>query len=110
LVIFAGALLDLEPGMAWVEGAGGSYRGIARTYFSCISAVRIFGMRDVVDNRNVTIAGAIVIVAVVYGFLLLKGERTAVSCKVSVFCVRNGKLITANRTRCYRSPSTSSMS
>ena len=50
-----------------------SYRGIAQIYYAFISAVLIYGVHDIWRNRNVTIAGAVVIVGVLYGVLLPKG-------------------------------------
>jgi len=64
--------LVLAPTAAWAEGAVGGYRGIAQIYYAFISAVLIYGVHDTFQNKNVTIAGAIVIVVVMYGFLLPK--------------------------------------
>ncbi len=69
----AGLTLALTPAMAWAEGAGGSYKGIAQIYFTFITAVLIYGVHDTFRNRNVTIVGAIVIIGVMFGVLLPKG-------------------------------------
>jgi hypothetical protein len=63
----------LAPAVAFAEGAGGSYKGIAQIYFTFITAVLIYGVHDVFHNRNVTIAGAVIIIFVMFGVLLPKG-------------------------------------
>lgn len=68
-----GLALAFAPVMAWAEGAGGGYRGIAQIYYSFISAALIYGVHDTFHNKNVTIAGAVVIIGVMFGVLLPKG-------------------------------------
>ncbi len=68
-----GLAVILVPAVAWAEGAGGGYRGIAQIYFSFITAVLIYGVHDTFHNRNVTIAGAVIIIGVMFGVLLPKG-------------------------------------
>ncbi|MEK7293380.1 MAG: hypothetical protein AAB049_00255 [Nitrospirota bacterium] len=68
-----GLALALTPALAWAEAAGGSYKGIAQIYFSFISAILIYGVHDTFHNKNVTIAGAVVIIGVMFGVLLPKG-------------------------------------
>jgi len=68
-----GLALALTPALAWAEGAGGGYKGIAQIYFSFISAILIYGVHDTFQNKNVTIAGAVVIIGVMFGVLLPKG-------------------------------------
>ncbi len=70
--ILVGLAPVLVPAAAWAEGAGGGYRGIAQIYYSFIAAVLIYGVHDTFKNRNVTIAGAVVIVVALFGFLLPK--------------------------------------
>lgn len=71
--IMLGLALALTPALAWAEGAGGGYKGIAQIYFSFISAILIYGVHDTFHSRNVTIAGAVVIIGVMFGVLLPKG-------------------------------------
>jgi hypothetical protein len=73
IVSLAGLFFVLAPAAAWAEGAGGGYRGIAQIYYTFITAVLIYGVHDTFHNRNITIAGAVVIVVVMFGFLLPKG-------------------------------------
>ncbi len=68
-----GLALAFAPALAWAEGAGGGYKGIAQIYFTFISAVLIYGVHDTFHNRNITIAGAVVIIGVMFGVLLPKG-------------------------------------
>ena len=68
-----GLMLAFAPALAWAEGAGGSYKGIAQIYFTFITAVLIYGVHDTFHNRNVTIVGAVVIIGVMFGVLLPKG-------------------------------------
>jgi hypothetical protein len=68
-----GLALACTPALAWAEGAGGSYKGIAQIYFTFITAVLIYGVHDTFHNRNVTIVGAVVIIGVMFGVLLPKG-------------------------------------
>lgn len=68
-----GLMLAWAPVFAWAEGAGGGYRGIAQIYFTFITAVLIYGVHDTFHNRNITIAGAVVIIIVMFGVLLPKG-------------------------------------
>ena len=68
-----GLAVALAPAVALAEGAGGGYKGIAQIYFTFISAVLIYGVHDTFHNRNVTIAGAVVIIIVMFGVLLPKG-------------------------------------
>lgn len=68
-----GLTLALAPAIAWAEGAGGGYRGIAQIYFTFITAVLIYGVHDTFHNRNITLAGAVVIIIVMFGVLLPKG-------------------------------------
>lgn len=73
MMSLAGLFFVLAPAVAWAEGAGGSYRGIAQIYYAFITAVLIYGVHDTFHNRNVTIAGAVVVVVVMFGLLLPKG-------------------------------------
>lgn len=68
-----GLALALTPALAWAEEAGGGYKGIAQIYYSFISAILIYGVHDTFHSKNVTIAGAVVIIGVMFGFLLPKG-------------------------------------
>jgi hypothetical protein len=68
-----GLTLACAPAIAWAEGAGGGYKGIAQIYFTFITAVLIYGVHDTFHNRNITIAGAVVIIIVMFGVLLPKG-------------------------------------
>jgi len=68
-----GLVLAAAPALAWAEGTGGSYRGIAQIYYAFISFVLIYGVHDVFRNKKVTLAAAIAIPVVMYGFLLPKG-------------------------------------
>ena len=68
-----GLALALSPAIAWAEGAGGGYRGIAQIYYTFITAVLIYGVHDTFHNKNVTLAGAVVIIVVMFGVLLPKG-------------------------------------
>ena len=68
-----GLMVSCAPAMAWAEGAGGGYRGIAQIYYTFITAVLIYGVHDTFHNRNITIAGAVVIIGVMFGVLLPKG-------------------------------------
>ena len=68
-----GLMIACAPAMAWAEGAGGGYRGIAQIYYTFITAVLIYGVHDTFHNRNITIAGAVVIIGVMFGVLLPKG-------------------------------------
>lgn len=68
-----GLALAFGPAIAWAEGAGGGYRGIAQIYYTFITAVLIYGVHDTFHNKNVTLAGAVVIIVVMFGFLLPKG-------------------------------------
>lgn len=68
-----GLTLALVPAIAWAEGAGGGYKGIAQIYFTFITAVLIYGVHDTFHNRNITIAGAVVIIIVMFGVLLPSG-------------------------------------
>ena len=67
-----GLALALTPALAWAEGAGG-YKGIAQIYYTFISAILIYGVHDTFHSKNVTIAGAVVIIGVMFGILLPKG-------------------------------------
>ncbi|OGW67862.1 MAG: hypothetical protein A3H49_03925 [Nitrospirae bacterium RIFCSPLOWO2_02_FULL_62_14] len=71
--VLAGLAWVLAPALAWAEGAGGGYRGIAQIYYTFITAVLIYGVHDTFHSKNVTIAGAVVIIVVMFGFLLPKG-------------------------------------
>ncbi len=68
-----GLTLALAPAIALAEGAGGGYKGIAQIYFTFISAVLIYGVHDTFHNKNITMAGAVVIIVVMFGVLLPKG-------------------------------------
>jgi hypothetical protein len=68
-----GLALVVAPALAWAEGAGGSYKGIAQIYYTFISFVLIYGVHDVFHNKKVTIAAAVIVPVVMYGFLLPKG-------------------------------------
>ena len=68
-----GLTLAFAPAIAWAEGAGGGYKGIAQIYFTFITAVLIYGVHDTFHNRNITLAGAVVIIIVMFGVLLPKG-------------------------------------
>ena len=68
-----GLALAFAPAIAWAEGAGGGYRGIAQIYYTFITAVLIYGVHDTFHNKNVTLAGAVVIIVVMFGVLLPKG-------------------------------------
>lgn len=68
-----GLTLALAPAIAFAEGAGGGYKGIAQIYFTFISAVLIYGVHDTFHNKNITMAGAVVILIVMFGVLLPKG-------------------------------------
>lgn len=68
-----GLTLALAPAIALAEGAGGGYKGIAQIYFTFISAVLIYGVHDTFHNKNITMAGAVVILIVMFGVLLPKG-------------------------------------
>jgi hypothetical protein len=68
--VLTGLMLWLAPSLALAEGAGGGYRGIAQIYYAFIAAVLIYGVHDTFHSRNVTIAGAVVIVGVLFGVLL----------------------------------------
>ena len=72
MVALAGCALVLAPAAAWAEGAGGGYRGIAQIYYAFIAAVLIYGVHDTFHNRNITIAGAVMVVVALFGFLLPK--------------------------------------
>ena len=69
----AGLMISFAPAMAWAEGAGGGYRGIAQIYYTIITAVLIYGVHDTFHNKNITLAGAVVIIVVMFGVLLPKG-------------------------------------
>jgi hypothetical protein len=69
----SGLALAVMPTLAWAEGAGGGYRGIASIYFTFITVVLIYGVHDAFRNKRITIAAAIVIPIVMFGFLLPKG-------------------------------------
>lgn len=71
--VLAGLAWVLAPTLAWAEEAGGGYRGIAQIYYTFITAVLIYGVHDTFHNKNVTLAGAVVIIVVMFGFLLPKG-------------------------------------
>ena len=68
-----GLALALTPALAWAEGARGGYKETAQIYFSFISAILIYGVHDTFHSKNVTIAGAVVILGVMFGVLLPKG-------------------------------------
>lgn len=68
----SGFMLVLPPALALAEGAGGGYKGIAQIYYSIIAAVLIYGVHDTFRNRNITIAGAVIIIGVMFGVLLPK--------------------------------------
>ncbi len=68
-----GLALAFAPALAWAEGAGGSYKGIAQIYFTFITAVLIYGVHDTFHNRKITIVGSIVIIGLMFGVLLPKG-------------------------------------
>jgi hypothetical protein len=68
-----GLALALAPALAWAEGAGGSYRGIAQIYYTFISVVLIYGVHDVFHNKKLTIAAVIIVPLVMFGVLLPKG-------------------------------------
>ena len=74
---FVGTMMGLAhaltPALASAEGAGGAYKGIAQIYFSFITAILIYGVHVTFHNKNVTIAGAVVILGVMFGVLLPKG-------------------------------------
>lgn len=68
----SGPALALMPTLAWAEGAGGGYRGIASIYYTFITVVLIYGVHDVFKNRKITIAAAVVISFLMFGVLLPK--------------------------------------
>ncbi len=68
-----GLAVALAPAVAFAEGAGGGYKGIAQIYFTFISAVLIYGVHDTFHNKNITMAGAVVILILMFGVLLPKG-------------------------------------
>ncbi len=68
-----GLAVALAPAVALAEGAGGGYKGIAQIYFTFISAVLIYGVHDTFHNKNITMAGAVVILILMFGVLLPKG-------------------------------------
>lgn len=68
----AGSILGLMPAFALAEGAGGGYRGIAQIYFTFILAILIYGIHDAFHSRKVTIASAVVLIAIVFVFILPK--------------------------------------
>jgi uncharacterized membrane protein len=68
----SGLALTIMPTLAWAEGAGGGYKGIASIYYTFITAILIYGVHDVFKNRKITIAAAIAIPIVMFGVLLPK--------------------------------------
>jgi hypothetical protein len=71
--IVTGLALAFAPALAWAEGAGGSYKGIAQIYYTFISVVLIYGVHDVFHNKKATIAAVIIVPVVMFGVLLPKG-------------------------------------
>jgi hypothetical protein len=69
---FSGSAIALAPALALAEGAGGGYKGIAQIYYTFITVVLIYGVHDVFHNKKVTIAAAVAIPIVMFGFLLPK--------------------------------------
>jgi len=67
-----GSSIALAPAWAFAEGAGGGYRGIAQLYFTFILVILIYGVQDTFHNRKVTIASAVIMIGIVFGFLLPK--------------------------------------
>lgn len=68
----SGLTLTVVPALAWAEGAGGGYKGIASIYYTFITAILIYGVHDVFKNKKITIAAAIAIPIVMFGVLLPK--------------------------------------
>jgi hypothetical protein len=68
----SGLAVAVTPALAWAEGAGGGYRGIASIYYTFITVVLIYGVHDVFRNKKVTIAAGIAIAVVMFGVLLPK--------------------------------------
>lgn len=54
------------PQLAWAEGAGGSYKGIASIYYSIIAAILIYGVYDVFGTKVVRFVGPIIAIAMYF--------------------------------------------
>ena len=60
------------PALAFAEGAGGGYRGIAQIYFTFIWAVLCYGLHDAFGKKAMYV-GAPILAIVIYFFLLPAG-------------------------------------
>ena len=54
------------PQVAWAEGAGGSYKGIASMYYALIAVVLIYGVYDVFGKKVMYFAGPVIAVTIYF--------------------------------------------
>ncbi|RMH09446.1 MAG: hypothetical protein D6704_01230 [Nitrospirae bacterium] len=58
-----GVLYGLMPQLAFAEGVGGSYKGIATMYYMLIAAVLIYGVYDIFGKKVTMYAGPVIAIA-----------------------------------------------
>ena len=54
------------PQLAWAEGAGGSYRGIASMYYGLITVVLIFGVYDIFGKKIMYYAAPVIAITMYF--------------------------------------------
>jgi hypothetical protein len=55
-----GFLVIVLPQLAWAEGAGGGYKGIASMYYGIIAVILIYGVYDIFGKNVVKYVGPLI--------------------------------------------------
>ena len=53
-------LMMVLPQLAWAEGAGGGYKGIASLYYGIIAVILIYGVYDIFGKNVVKYVGPLI--------------------------------------------------
>lgn len=63
---FLTALAVWAPSLAWAEGAGGTYRGIASIYYTLMWVVLCYGLYDTFGKKALYIVGPILAIGIYF--------------------------------------------
>ncbi len=66
LMFISGLLSGAIPQVAWAEGAGGSYRGIATLYHFFIALILIYGVNDIFGKTVMYFTAPVILVAMYF--------------------------------------------
>ena len=62
----SGLLSGAIPQVAWAEGAGGSYRGIATLYHFFIALILIYGVNDIFGKKVMYFIAPVILVTMYF--------------------------------------------